>query len=53
MHQFSKVEMFVVCTPAQSEALLEDLCAIEEEMFQELGLPFKVLVSFSYTLPTE
>ena len=44
MHQFSKVEMFVVCTPTQSEALLEELCALEEEMFTELGLHFKVLV---------
>lgn len=29
VHQFSKVEMFVLCTPAQAEALLEQLLAIE------------------------
>lgn len=45
MHQFSKVEMFVLCTPQQSEALLEELCKAEEEMYDELGLHFKVLVS--------
>ncbi len=45
VHQFSKVEMFVVCTPQQSEALLDELCQIEETMFKELGLHFKVLVS--------
>lgn len=44
VHQFSKVEMFVVCTPEQSEALLEDLADLEKEMFTELGLHFKILV---------
>ncbi|KAL0025985.1 hypothetical protein WJX77_010596 [Trebouxia sp. C0004] len=43
VHQFSKVEMFVVCTPEQSEALLEDLANLEKEMFTELGLHFKIL----------
>lgn len=43
VHQFSKVEMFVVCTPEQSEALHEELREIEVEMFTELGLHFKVL----------
>lgn len=42
--------MFVVCTPEQSEALLEDLADIEKEMFTELGLHFKILVCFSYML---
>ncbi len=45
VHQFSKVEMFVLCTPQQSEALLQELCDLEEEMFAELGLHFKILVS--------
>lgn len=44
VHQFSKVEMFVLSTPDQSEGILEDLCSIEEEIFQELGLHYKVLV---------
>jgi len=43
VHQFSKVEMFVICTPEQSDALHEELIAIEEDMFRELGLHFKVL----------
>lgn len=43
VHQFSKVEMFVVCTPEQSEALHKELLDIEVEMFTELGLHFKVL----------
>ena len=47
VHQFSKVEMFVLCTPQQSEALLEELADVEKEMFTELGLHFKILVTCS------
>ncbi|GLC33588.1 hypothetical protein PLESTM_000089000 [Pleodorina starrii] len=43
VHQFSKVEMFVLATPDQSEALHAELINIEAEMFEELGLHFKVL----------
>ncbi|KAK9843369.1 hypothetical protein WJX74_011088 [Apatococcus lobatus] len=43
VHQFSKVEMFVVSTPEQSEELLQELVSIEQEMYSELGLHFKVL----------
>merc|ERR1719235_1406605 len=43
VHQFSKVEMFVVGTPEQSEALHQELLDIEVELFSELGLHFKVL----------
>ena len=45
VHQFSKVEMFVLCTPQQSEVLLQELCDLEEEIFADLGLHFKILVS--------
>eukprot|EP00878_Enallax_costatus_P002889 GHUV01003083.1.p1 GENE.GHUV01003083.1~~GHUV01003083.1.p1 ORF type:complete len:503 (+),score=138.63 GHUV01003083.1:661-2169(+) len=43
VHQFTKVEMFVLCTPEQSDALHKELIAIEQELFTELGLHFKVL----------
>jgi seryl-tRNA synthetase len=43
VHQFTKVEMFAFCTPAQSEALHLELLAIEEELFQGLGLPYQVI----------
>ena len=42
VHQFSKVEMFVVCTPEQSEALHQQLLDLEVDMFTELGLHFQV-----------
>lgn len=43
VHQFTKVEMFGFCTPEQSEALHLEILAIEEEIFQALGLPYHVL----------
>jgi seryl-tRNA synthetase len=35
--------MFVLCTPDQSEALLDELVKLELALFSELGLHFKVL----------
>ncbi len=43
VHQFTKVEMFVYCLPEQSDALLEELRAIEEEIFTTLEIPFRVV----------
>ena len=43
VHQFSKVEMFVYCTPSDSEKIHLELLAIEEEIYQELGIPYRVL----------
>jgi seryl-tRNA synthetase len=43
VHQFDKVEMFVFCEPGESRNEHERLLAIEEELVQELGLPYRVL----------
>jgi seryl-tRNA synthetase len=43
VHQFTKVEMFAFCTPDQSEAIHQELLAIEEKIFQGLGLPYHVI----------
>lgn len=43
VHQFTKVEMFVYCTPEESEALHPKLRAIEEEIFQGLEIPYRVV----------
>lgn len=48
VHQFSKVELFCVTTPEQSEAMLAELRTLQEDMFAELGLCFRVL-----DMPTE
>jgi seryl-tRNA synthetase len=43
VHQFTKVEMFAFCTPALSEAIHCEILAIEEEIFQGLGLAYHVI----------
>jgi seryl-tRNA synthetase len=43
VHQFDKVEMFVFCLPDDSPDEHERLLAIEEELVQELGLPYRVV----------
>ncbi len=43
VHQFDKVEMFVFCEPEESWDEHERLLAIEEELVQELGLPYRVV----------
>jgi seryl-tRNA synthetase len=43
VHQFTKVEMFAFCLPDQSEAIHQELLAIEESIFQGLGLPYQVI----------
>lgn len=43
VHQFTKVEMFAYCKPDQSNALHEELRAIEEEIFAGLEIPFRVV----------
>ncbi|KAJ6335490.1 hypothetical protein OIU78_012174 [Salix suchowensis] len=41
VHQFSKVEMFVLCRQEESESYHEELIKIEEDLFSALGLHYK------------
>jgi seryl-tRNA synthetase len=43
VHQFDKVEMFVFCRPEDSRDVHEELLAQEEEIIQELGIPYEVV----------
>ncbi len=43
VHQFDKVEMFIYSDPEQSWDELENLRRIEEEIFTELDMPFRVI----------
>jgi seryl-tRNA synthetase len=43
VHQFTKVEMFAFCAPESSGALHAEMLAIEEDLFQALGIPYRVL----------
>jgi seryl-tRNA synthetase len=43
VHQFDKVEMFVFTQPDRSIEEHEALLALEEELVQEVGLPYRVV----------
>ncbi len=43
VHQFDKVEMYVFCLPEMSRDIHEELLGHEEEIAQELGLPYRVM----------
>ncbi|MBO0830830.1 MAG: serine--tRNA ligase [Actinobacteria bacterium] len=43
VHQFDKVEMYVYCVPEQSKQMHDQLLSYEEEIAQELGLPYRVM----------
>ena len=43
VHQFDKVEMFVYCLPEDSRDMHDLLLSYEEEIAQELGLPYRVM----------
>jgi seryl-tRNA synthetase len=43
VHQFTKVEMFGFTTPEQSDAMHEEMLGIEEEIFQGLRIPYRVV----------
>lgn len=41
VHQFSKVELFIVSRPDQSEEMMQKLLKLQEDIFTELGLCFR------------
>ncbi|PSS31619.1 Serine--tRNA ligase [Actinidia chinensis var. chinensis] len=43
VHQFSKVEMFILCRPEESDSYHAELIGIEEDLFSSLGFHFKTL----------
>ncbi len=43
VHQFTKVEMFVYCKPEDSERYHQEILGIEEEIFQGLDIPYRVV----------
>jgi seryl-tRNA synthetase len=43
VHQFTKVEMFAFTTPETAGQIHAEMLAIEENLFQLLGIPFRVL----------
>ncbi|KAK3025939.1 hypothetical protein RJ639_040855 [Escallonia herrerae] len=47
VHQFSKLEMFILCRPEESDSYHEELIGIEEDLFSSLGLHYK----WGFTVP--
>jgi seryl-tRNA synthetase len=43
VHQFSKLEMFVICLPEDSDKIHQELLEIEEEIFSSLEIPYRVV----------
>ncbi len=43
VHQFTKTEMFIYCKPEESEKFHELILSMEEEIFQDLNIPYRVL----------
>lgn len=43
VHQFNKLEMYVFCLPEQSKEIHEKILAIEEDIWQGLGVPYHVI----------
>lgn len=43
VHQFTKAEMFIYCKPEESDKYHEFILEMEEKIYQELGLPYRVV----------
>ncbi len=42
-HQFEKLEMYVFCKPEQSAELLDKIITIEEQICQDLNIPYRLV----------
>ena len=47
VHQFNKVEQFIFCLPEESWKFLEELQKNSEELYQKLGLHYRVVANCS------
>lgn len=43
VHQFNKLEMYAFCLPEQSKEIHEKILQIEEEIWQEIGIPYHII----------
>lgn len=43
VHQFSKLEMFIYCTPEESEKFHQEILSIEEEIFSGLNIAYRIV----------
>ncbi|KAL8843092.1 MAG: hypothetical protein Q9170_000222 [Blastenia crenularia] len=50
VHQFEKIEQFLITKPEASWQAFEDMVALSEEFYQSLGLPYQVVAIVSGAL---
>ncbi|MCQ6473482.1 serine--tRNA ligase, partial [Vibrio parahaemolyticus] len=50
VHQFEKVEQFVLTDPEKSWEAFEEMIGVSEEFYQTLGLPYQVIAIVSGAL---
>ncbi len=50
VHQFEKIEQFVLCKPEDSWKIHDEMIAIAEEFYQSLELPYRVVAIVSGAL---
>jgi seryl-tRNA synthetase len=43
VHQFSKIELYAFAKPEQSDQMLEEIRTLEESIYQDLKLPYRVM----------
>ena len=43
VHQFTKAEMFIFCKPEESDEYHQHILEMEEKIYQELNLPYRVI----------
>ena len=43
VHQFTKAEMFIYCLPEESEKMHQLILSMEEKIYQQLQIPYRVL----------
>ncbi|ODN96486.1 serine-tRNA ligase [Cryptococcus wingfieldii CBS 7118] len=43
VHQFEKVEQFIVCVPEESPAHLDNMVANSRDFYESLGIPYRVV----------
>ncbi|RKF62984.1 Serine--tRNA ligase, cytoplasmic [Erysiphe neolycopersici] len=50
VHQFEKIEQFVLTNPEKSYEMFEDMIAVSEEFYQSLGIPYRIVAIVSGAL---
>ncbi|MBV4549686.1 serine--tRNA ligase [Pseudomonas sp. SWRI102] len=45
VHQFEKLELFVICKPEDSAKYHDKILELQEEIYGELGIPYKVVIN--------